>query len=260
MRRFATLDLPVSPRPISMSTFILIPARMASTRLPGKPLADIAGKPMIVHVAERAREADLGRVVVATDAAEVAQAVRDCGFEAVMTRGDHQSGSDRISEALGALDPDGRADVVVNVQGDLPTIEPATIRAAIAPLDSGAADIATLCVEIEREEEKSNPNVVKVVGAALSATRLRALYFTRATAPWGEGPLYHHIGLYAYRRGALDRFVTMPPSPLEQRERLEQLRALEAGMRIDVEIVHSVPLGVDTPEDLERARQMLAGR
>ncbi|HEY6630319.1 MAG TPA: 3-deoxy-manno-octulosonate cytidylyltransferase [Rhizobiaceae bacterium] len=245
-----------------MSTIILIPARMASTRLPGKPLADIAGKPMIVHVAERAREDDLGRVVVATDAGEVAAAVRGHGFEAVMTRGDHQSGSDRIHEALQALDPGGAVDVVVNVQGDLPTIDPATIRAVFAPLDGKGVDIATLGVEIVREEEKTNPNVVKIVGSPLSATsqppkRLRALYFTRATAPWGDGPLYHHIGLYAYRRAALERFVSLPPSALERREKLEQLRALEAGMRIDAEIVQSVPLGVDTPEDLERARTML---
>jgi 3-deoxy-manno-octulosonate cytidylyltransferase (CMP-KDO synthetase) len=246
-----------------MSTIVLIPARMASTRLPGKPLADIAGRPMIVHVAERAREAGLGRVVVATDAEEVAAAVHGHGFEAVMTREDHQSGSDRIYEALQAIDPDGTVDIVVNVQGDLPTIDPATIRAVFAPLKDNVVDIATLGVEIVREEEKTNPNVVKIVGAPLSSasqppTRLRALYFTRATAPWGDGPLYHHIGLYAYRRAALERFVSLPPSSLERRERLEQLRALEAGMRIDAEIVQSVPLGVDTPEDLERARIMLA--
>jgi len=241
-----------------MSTIILIPARMASTRLPGKPLADIAGRPMIVHVAARAQEARLGRVVVATDVEEVAEAVRSQGFEVVMTRSDHQSGSDRIYEALQALDPRGTVDIVVNVQGDLPTIEPATIQAVFAPLQDDAVDIATLGVEIMREEEKTNPNVVKIVGTPLSPTSLRALYFTRATAPWGEGPLYHHIGLYAYRRAALERFVSLPPSALEQRERLEQLRALEAGMRIDAEIVKSVPLGVDTPEDLERAREMLS--
>ena len=241
-----------------MSTIVLIPARMASTRLPGKPLADIAGRPMIVHVAERARRAGLGRVVVATDVAEVADAVRASGFEAVMTRGDHQSGSDRIYEALLAVDPGGEVDTVVNVQGDLPTIEPETIRAAFAPLHDQAVDIATLGVEITREDEKTNPNVVKIVASPVSPTRLRALYFTRATAPWGEGPLYHHIGLYAYRRAALERFVALKPSVLERRESLEQLRALEAGMRIEAEIVKSVPLGVDTPEDLERARAMLS--
>ena len=243
-----------------MSTLILIPARMASTRLPGKPLADIAGRPMIVHVAERARESGLGRVVIATDAEAVAEAAHSHGFEAVMTRTDHESGSDRIFEALSALDPDGKVDIVVNVQGDLPTIDPETIRASLAPLANPAVDIATLGVAIVRDEEKINPNVVKAVGSPLSETRLRALYFTRATAPWGEGPLYHHIGLYAYRRAALERFVGLPPSPLERREKLEQLRALEAGMRIDVVIIESAPLGVDTPEDLEKARALLAHR
>ncbi len=241
-----------------MQTLVLIPARMASTRLPGKPLADIAGKPMIVHVAERAAESGLGRVVVATDTEAVAKAVRTHGFEAVMTRADHESGSDRIFEALTTLDPKRGVEIVVNVQGDLPTIAPETIQAALRPLDYGAVDIATLGVEIVREEEKTNPNVVKIVGSPLGENRLRALYFTRATAPWGEGPLYHHIGLYAYRRAALERFVSLKPSPLERRERLEQLRALEAGMRIDVETVASVPLGVDTPEDLERARELLS--
>jgi 3-deoxy-manno-octulosonate cytidylyltransferase (CMP-KDO synthetase) len=240
-----------------MSTLILIPARLASTRLPGKPMADISGRPMIVHVAERARESGLGRVVVATDTGAVREAVQAHGFEAVMTRTDHESGSDRIFEALSALDPAGKVETVINVQGDLPTIDPETIRAALRPLEDQAVDIATLGVEIHHDEEKTNPNVVKVVGSPLSETRLRALYFTRATAPWGEGPLYHHIGLYAYRRAALERFVSLSPSPLERRERLEQLRALEAGMRIDVEIVQSVPLGVDTDEDLARAREIL---
>ncbi|MER8594662.1 3-deoxy-manno-octulosonate cytidylyltransferase [Mesorhizobium sp. M1182] len=241
-----------------MSTLILIPARMASTRLPGKPLADIAGTPMIVHVARRAAEAGLGRVVVATDTQGVAEAMRAHGFEAVMTRADHETGSDRIFEALTILDPGNSVEIIVNVQGDLPTIDPLVIGAALKPFENAAVDIATLCVEIVRDEEKTNPNVVKLVGSPLSTTRLRALYFTRATAPWGEGPLYHHIGLYAYRRAALERFVALRPSPLERRERLEQLRALEAGMRIDAEIVQSVPLGVDTPDDLERARALLS--
>ncbi|BCG91201.1 3-deoxy-manno-octulosonate cytidylyltransferase [Mesorhizobium sp. 131-2-1] len=241
-----------------MSTLILIPARMASTRLPGKPLADIAGAPMIVHVARRAAEAALGRVVVATDTEAVAEAVRSHGFEAVMTRADHESGSDRIFEALTILDPAGKVETIVNVQGDLPTIDPEVIGAALRPFEDRSVDIATLGVEIVRDEEKTNPNVVKIVGSPRSATRLKALYFTRATAPWGEGPLYHHIGLYAYRRAALERFVALKPSPLERRERLEQLRALEAGMRIDAEIVQSVPLGVDTPDDLERAREILS--
>ncbi|WP_311030045.1 3-deoxy-manno-octulosonate cytidylyltransferase [Mesorhizobium koreense] len=241
-----------------MSVLILIPARMASTRLPGKPLADIAGEPMIVHVARRAAESGMGRVVVATDTAAVVDAVARHGFEAVMTRADHQSGSDRIHEALAALDPAGKVETIINVQGDLPTIEPEAIIASAAPLADLQVDIATLGVEIVREEEKTNPNVVKIVGSPVSSGRLRALYFTRATAPWGEGPLYHHIGLYAYRRAALERFVSLPPSPLEKRERLEQLRALEAGMRIDASVVATVPLGVDTPDDLERAREILS--
>jgi 3-deoxy-manno-octulosonate cytidylyltransferase (CMP-KDO synthetase) len=236
---------------------IVIPARLASTRLPGKPLVDIAGEPMIVHVWRRAQEADVGAVVVATDSEAIAACVEKAGGMAVMTRADHVSGSDRIFEALGAADPAGRAGIILNVQGDLPTIAATDIRAAIAPLEDRDVDIGTLAAEIHEAEERSNPNVVKVVGSPIGAKRLRALYFTRATAPAGEGPLYHHIGLYAFRRPALVRFVSLPPSPLEQREKLEQLRALEAGMRIDVAIVDSVPLGVDTPDDLERARELL---
>lgn len=242
-----------------MSAIILIPARMASIRLPGKPLAEIAGAPMIVQVARRAAESGAGRVVVATDSVDIAEAVRAGGFEAVMTRSDHQSGSDRIFEALQRIDPDGAVDTVINVQGDLPTIAPETIRASLAPLADRQTDIATLGVEIKDEAEKTNPNVVKIVGSPIAPDRLRALYFTRATAPWGEGPLYHHIGLYAYRRAALERFVKLGPSALERREKLEQLRALEAGMRIDAAIVDAVPLGVDTPDDLERARRALGG-
>jgi 3-deoxy-manno-octulosonate cytidylyltransferase (CMP-KDO synthetase) len=237
---------------------ILIPARMASTRLPGKPLADIAGEPMIVHVMRRAQAAQLGAVVVATDSEAIAACVEKAGGCAVMTRADHVSGSDRIFEALETADPQRRAAIVVNVQGDLPTIAPSDIAAAIGPLADPAVDIATLAAEISRVEERSDPNVVKLVGTPVAERRLRALYFTRATAPSGEGPLYHHIGLYAFRRTALARFVALPPSPLERRERLEQLRALEAGMRIDATIVEGVPLGVDTPEDLERARAILA--
>jgi 3-deoxy-manno-octulosonate cytidylyltransferase (CMP-KDO synthetase) len=232
---------------------------MASTRLPGKPLADIAGLPMIVHVLRRAQEARTGEVVVATDSEAVFACVDKAGGRAIMTRTDHVSGSDRIFEALTAVDPEGECKIVLNVQGDLPTIAPADIRAALAPLADPAVDIATLAAEIVRAEERDNPNVVKVIGSPVSPKHLRALYFTRATAPSGDGPLYHHIGLYAYRRAALERFVALPPSPLERSERLEQLRALEAGMRIDVAIVDSVPLGVDTLEDLERARALLSG-
>jgi 3-deoxy-manno-octulosonate cytidylyltransferase (CMP-KDO synthetase) len=196
-------------------------------------------------------------VVVATDSEAIAACVEKAGGRAVMTRADHVSGSDRIFEALESADVEGRASIVVNVQGDLPTLSPSDIAAAIEPLADPAVHIGTLAAEIRRPDERINPNVVKVVGTPVSARRLRALYFTRATAPAGDGPLYHHIGLYAYRREALARFVGLPPSPLEQRERLEQLRALEAGMRIDATIVDSVPLGVDTPEELERARDIL---
>jgi 3-deoxy-manno-octulosonate cytidylyltransferase (CMP-KDO synthetase) len=233
---------------------------MAATRLPGKPLAEIAGTPMIVHVVRRAEEAEIGPVVVATDAREVAMAVEKAGGRAVLTRADHPSGSDRIFEALGQVDPQGSAKIVVNVQGDLPTLAPSAIAAALTPLTDAAVDIATLAAQITAAKERTDPNVVKVVGTPVSPGRLRALYFTRASAPTGEGPLYHHIGLYAFRRPALERFVKLAPSPLERRERLEQLRALEAGMRIDVALVDGVPLGVDTPEDLETARAMLTGR
>jgi 3-deoxy-manno-octulosonate cytidylyltransferase (CMP-KDO synthetase) len=241
----------------STDVIVLIPARMAATRLPGKPLADIAGEPMVVQVMRRAEEAAIGPVVVATDSGAVAAAVEKAGGRAVLTSADHQSGSDRIFEALGIVDAEAGMRTVVNLQGDLPTIAPADIRAALAPLADPAVDIATLAAVIRRDEERTDPNVVKVVGSPVADGRLRALYFTRATAPAGDGPLYHHIGIYAYRRAALKRFVGLPPSPLEQRERLEQLRGLEAGMRIDVQIVDSVPLGVDTPAQLETARAIL---
>jgi len=237
---------------------VLVPARMAATRFPGKPLADIGGKPMILHVIERAVAAKIGPVWVATDAQAIAQAVEAAGHRAVLTRTDHVSGSDRIFEALGEIDPEGQAKIVVNLQGDLPTIEPDAIRAALGPLEDAAVDIATIAAEIVEVSERTDPNVVKVVGTPVAPRRLRALYFTRSTAPAGEGPLYHHIGLYAYRRAALDRFVRLKPSDLERRERLEQLRALEAGLRIDVAIVDAVPLGVDTPADLEKAGVLIA--
>jgi 3-deoxy-manno-octulosonate cytidylyltransferase (CMP-KDO synthetase) len=237
---------------------VLIPARMAATRLPGKPLMEIAGLPMIVHVLRRAEAAQIGRVAVATDSPEIVAAVRAHGGEAVMTRVDHPTGSDRIYEALGKLDPKAEADIVVNLQGDFPTIQPDHIRDVLPPLADPAVDIATLAAAIHTEEERTNPNVVKAVGSPVGERRLRALYFTRATAPYGDGPRYHHIGLYAYRRAALERFVRLPPSPLERQEKLEQLRALEAGMRIDITIVDTVPRGVDTPADLETARQLLS--
>jgi 3-deoxy-manno-octulosonate cytidylyltransferase (CMP-KDO synthetase) len=239
-------------------TLVLIPARLASTRLPNKPLLDIAGLPMIVHVLRRAEEAAIGRVAVATDSREIAEVVKTHGGEAVMTRPDHQSGSDRIFEAAAALDPRRETEIVVNLQGDFPTISPENIRDVLPPLADPAVDIATLAAEIHTGEESLNPNVVKAVGSSLGGRRMRALYFTRATAPHGDGPRYHHIGLYAYRRAALERFVKLPPSPLELQERLEQLRALEAGMRIDITVVDTVPRGVDTPTDLETTRRLLA--
>ncbi len=239
---------------------VLIPARMQATRLPGKPMADIDGKPMILHVLDRAREAGIGEAAVATDDGTIRKAVEDAGGRVIMTSADHQTGSDRIFEALGKADPAGAISIVVNLQGDLPTIAPESIRRVVEPLADPAVDIATLAVEIKDAQEKTNPNVVKVVGTPVRESHLRALYFTRATAPANEGPLYHHIGIYAYRRAALERFVKLPQAPLEKRERLEQLRALEAGMRIDVAIVDALPLGVDTPADLEKARALLAGK
>jgi 3-deoxy-manno-octulosonate cytidylyltransferase (CMP-KDO synthetase) len=238
---------------------ILIPARMASLRLPGKPLADIGGVPMIVRVMQRAQEAGVGPVLVATDSPHIAAAVASAKGQAVMTRSDHATGSDRIFEALGKADPEGRAQIVVNVQGDFPMLTGGDIKMALAPLADPAVDIATLALEITDPAERTDPNVVKAICSPVSPRRLRALYFTRATAPSGEGPLYHHIGLYAYRRATLERFVSLPPSPLERRERLEQLRALEAGMRIDVALTTNPIFGVDTPEHLEKARALLCG-
>ena len=239
-------------------TVILIPARIASSRLPGKPLADIAGLPMIVHVLRRAQAANIGEAVVATDSEAVAAAVEKSGGRAIMTRADHVSGSDRIYEALEAIDPERRIDIVVNMQGDLPTVDPADIRAALGPLSDPAVDISTLAAVIADPAERSNPNVVKAIGSVVAANRFRATRFTRADAV-GSGPHYHHIGLYAYRRAALERFVKLKPSANERREKLEQLRALDGGMRIDVVVVDSVPLGVDTPEELAKARKLLAG-
>jgi 3-deoxy-manno-octulosonate cytidylyltransferase (CMP-KDO synthetase) len=241
-------------------TLVLIPARMAATRLPNKPLMDIHGLPMIVHVLRRAEEAEIGRVAVATDTVDIADAVKAHGGEAVMTNPEHPSGSDRIHEAMRKLDPAGRAEIVINLQGDFPTITIDNIRDVLPPLADPAVDIATLASQIHTEEEDRASSVVKAVGTSLGGRRMRALYFTRATAPHGDGPRYHHIGLYAYRRAALERFVSLPLSPLEKQEKLEQLRALEAGMRIDITIVDTVPRGVDTPADLETARRILAPR
>jgi 3-deoxy-manno-octulosonate cytidylyltransferase (CMP-KDO synthetase) len=236
-----------------MNPIVLIPARMASTRLPGKPLALIGGIPMIVRVWRQAVAAGLGPVVVAAAEREIVEAIEAAGGKAVMTAPDLPSGSDRIFAALEAVDPQGAHDAVVNLQGDLPAIDPSAIRASVEAL--GSADIATLAAEIGDAADAGNPNVTKAVVAWEAGGRLgRALYFTRARAPYGEGPLFHHVGIYAFRREALKRFVALAPSPLEKREKLEQLRALEAGMTIAVARVEEVPLSVDTPEDLERAR------
>jgi 3-deoxy-manno-octulosonate cytidylyltransferase (CMP-KDO synthetase) len=236
---------------------VIIPARLRATRLPGKPLLDVAGEPMIAHVWRRAIDARIGPVFVATDSSEIADAIEKIGGYAVMTRADHASGSDRIAEALGAIDAKGEFDAVINLQGDVPTLEPRLVAACAEALGEGA-DIGTLAAEIADTADVTNPNVVKAIGSPLPGGLLRALYFTRAAAPHGAGPHYHHIGVYAYRRAALDRFVALPPSPLEKRERLEQLRALEAGMRIHISVVDTVPLGVDTQADLEKARRLLA--
>ncbi len=267
-----------------MSVLIVIPARMKATRLPNKPLAMINGEPMIVHVWRRAVEAKLGEVIVACDGHEIAKAIEHVGGKAVITDPNHPSGSDRIWEALnvieGGLAPyapealtpaasDSREalrttaspyEIIVNLQGDVPTLDPQLLHELIAPLENKAVDIATLVTEITLPEEHTNPSVVKAVITLDSKEKTgRALYFTRATAPANDGPRYHHIGVYAYRRAALKQFVSLKPSPLEIREKLEQLRALEAGMRIDVRVVDTVPLGVDTPEDLIRAQELLSG-
>ena len=240
---------------VGKNPIILIPARLASTRLPDKPLAQIGGLAMIVQVLKRAQEADCGRVVVAAAEAEIAEAVTAAGGEAVLTDPDLPSGSDRIHAALEMIDSAGAHDVIVNLQGDLPTLEAKLVRDCLAALDG--ADMATLVAEISDARERDNPNVVKAVLSLESGKKARALYFTRATAPYGDGPLYHHIGIYAYQRAALDKFVSLPPSPLEKRERLEQLRALEAGFTIHAAIVDTVPVGVDTPEDLAHAEAVL---
>ncbi|HEY2444536.1 MAG TPA: 3-deoxy-manno-octulosonate cytidylyltransferase [Rhizomicrobium sp.] len=238
-----------------MNPVTIIPARMASTRLPGKPLADIAGVPMIVRVWRRATESGVGPVVVAAADREIADAIAGAGGTAILTDPALPSGTDRVFAALESFDAKGRHDVVVNLQGDLPFVEPADLRNVIDALSAGGADIATLAAQIRTEADFDDPNVVKpVVAWNADETRGRALVFTRSRAPSGHGALYHHIGIYAFTRGALARFVALPPSPLEIREKLEQLRALEAGMTIVVARVENVPLSVDTEADLARAR------
>jgi len=243
------------------NTIVMIPSRLASTRLPNKPLADIHGQPMIVHVWRRGLEAGVGPVVVACGDAEIAAAIERAGGQAVLTDPAHPSGSDRIAEALKRIDPDRHHDAVVCLQGDLPTLAPDAIRTSLEPLAESAVDIGTLATEIRDADERQAPSVVKIAIAFAPGQRIaRALYFSRTVIPWGEGPHYHHIGLYTYRRAALERYVALPPGALERRESLEQLRALEAGMRIDVALVDTLPLGIDTPADLARAREILAPR
>jgi 3-deoxy-manno-octulosonate cytidylyltransferase (CMP-KDO synthetase) len=242
-----------------MNPIVLIPARMASTRLPGKPLAEIAGEAMIVRVWRQAMKADVGPVVVAAADDVIVAAVERAGGRAVMTDPDLSSGSDRVHEALEQIDPEREFDAVINLQGDLPALDPEALRTVAALLRNSGADIATLAAPIADLSDYGNPNVVKpIVAWNAAGTRGRALYFTRARAPSGEGPLYHHVGIYAFTRAALAHFVALPPSALEKRERLEQLRALEAGMRIEVALIDEVPLSVDTPDDLERARKLLS--
>lgn len=239
---------------------VMIPARMASSRLPNKPLADIHGLPMIVHVMKRAEEAKLGRVVIACAEGEIKTAVEQAGGEAVLTDPALPSGSDRILSALKTIDAQGAHDAVINVQGDLPVLDAGLVQTAFSLLGTPQTDIGTLGAVIVKTAEMTNPNVVKAIAEidfAKNERQGRALYFTRATAPTGDGPLLHHIGLYAYKRAALERFVAAPPAALERRERLEQLRALALGLRIDIAVVDTVPLGVDTPEDLDAARVML---
>jgi 3-deoxy-manno-octulosonate cytidylyltransferase (CMP-KDO synthetase) len=243
---------------MAQSPLIVIPSRLGATRLPGKPLADIHGAPMIVHVWRRAVAAEAGPVVVACAEREIAAVIEREGGRAVLTRPDHPSGSDRVHEAATILDPDRRHDVVVNVQGDMPTLDPAAVRAALEPLTDPAVDIATVAAPMREAWERESDAAVKIAAGFKPGQRIaRALYFSRNLIPSGDGAHYHHIGLYAFRRAALDRFVALPPTLIELRERLEQLRALEAGMRIDVALVDTVPMGVDTPDDLERARRLL---
>jgi 3-deoxy-manno-octulosonate cytidylyltransferase (CMP-KDO synthetase) len=241
-----------------MNPIVVIPARMASSRLPGKPLADIAGEPMIVRVWQRAKLARVGPVLVAAGDEVIVAAVERAGGHAVLTDPDLASGSDRVHAALEEYDPEGKFDAVVNLQGDLPALDPKAVQAVAHALAHSGADIATLAAPITDTADQDNPNVVKpIVAWEPDGGRGRALYFTRSRAPWGEGVLFHHVGIYAYRRAVLSRFVTLPPSALELREKLEQLRALEAGFHIEVARVDEVPLSVDTPADLERAQKLL---
>ena len=239
----------------------IIPARLASTRLPGKPLADIAGRPMIVHVLEAALQAQIGPVIVAAAEQEICDAVTQAGGTAILTDPNLPSGSDRAWQAACLADPEGQHDIIINLQGDLPTFPPTALRSVLGVMDDPAFDLGTLVAPITSDEERDAPSVVKVA-CSFSAEQHNApgLYFSRQPIPWGAGPLWHHVGVYAWRRTALARFVSLPPSGLEMRENLEQLRALEAGMRIGCTRMDTAPFGVDTPADLERARRMIGAQ
>jgi 3-deoxy-manno-octulosonate cytidylyltransferase (CMP-KDO synthetase) len=244
---------------MTAKAIIVIPARLAATRLPNKPLADICGKPMIVHVWERAREANVGPVLIACGDQEIADALKAHGGEGIMTDPNLPSGTDRVKAALDIFDPQGKYEHVINVQGDLPTLDPFLVQQVLEPLENQAVDMATLANVIEHTDELTDPNTVKIALSLKDGESIgRALYFSRNPTPSGVGPHYHHIGIYAYRRECLNRFVSLPVDPLEAREKLEQLRALANGMRIDVKVVQTkAPFGVDTPADLERARQVI---
>lgn len=241
-----------------MTPIILIPARMKATRLPDKPLADIGGVPMIVRVLRQAEKAEAGPVVVAAGEPEIVAAVEAAGGKAVLTDPNLPSGSDRILAALRQFDPSGHYDTVINLQGDMPFVSPEVITATLALMrDEAACDIATTVAAESSPADRSNPDVVKAILSLNAAgTRGRALYFTRSTL-YGEGPIWRHIGIYGYRRSALERFTTAAPSPLEIRERLEQLRALELGLSLYAAVLESAPISVDTPADLDAARAAL---
>lgn len=239
-----------------MNPIVLIPARMAATRLPGKPLADIGGIPMIVRVLRQAQAANAGPVAVAAGDPEIAEAVEKAGGTAVLTDPDLPSGSDRILAALARLDPEGEHDVVINLQGDMPFVAPSVLAACAGLLhDQPACDIATVVAPEASPADRANADVVKAVLSMQADGRAgRALYFTRSTL-YGDQPIWRHVGIYGYRRAALERFNAAPPSPLETREKLEQLRAMELGLSIWAAVADDAPISVDSPSDLQRARE-----
>ena len=250
---------------INKKLIVTIPARLAATRLPNKPLADIHGRPMIVHVWERVVAAigSIDQVIVAAGDAEIVDVMQSAGGRVVLTDPDLPSGSDRVFRAIQEIEKqDGiTLEHIINVQGDLPTLAPEIVKKTANLLQDGS-DMASLVAKIIDPREIDNPNVVKAIvswdAASTKQEKVgRGIYFTRAAAPSGDGPYYHHIGIYGYQRDALEKFVNLPPSTLEKREKLEQLRALEDGMTIRLACVDTIPLGVDTQEDLERARKIL---